>query len=83
MALEAMCTISTALTRLEAGELGVMSFGENPSLLHPLGAPFSEQSGAEVLQHFSFAQEKTHIGKLLKSATQVCPWSAVESVAPD
>lgn len=38
--------MSKALTLLEAGDLGVLSFGEKTKVLHQLGEPFTEQSGA-------------------------------------
>lgn len=38
--------VSQALTLLEAGELGVVSFGEEPAVLHQLGETFNEESGA-------------------------------------
>jgi midasin (ATPase involved in ribosome maturation) len=45
LALEALSVISKSLTTLEAGELALMSFGEEARLLHPFGQPFTEQSG--------------------------------------
>ncbi len=50
LAFEALTLISKALARLEVGELGIVSFGDRVTLLHPFAQPFSDQSGAQVLQ---------------------------------
>jgi len=71
LALEALSVIGKALTTLEAGELSVMSFGEETRLLHPFGAPFTEQSGASILQAFQFDQAQSNIADLLQAATAV------------
>jgi len=46
LAFESLALVSQALTLLEAGELGVVSFGEEPVILHQLGDNFNEESGA-------------------------------------
>ena len=71
LALEALFVIGKALNTLEAGELSVMSFGEQSRLLHPFGTPFTEQSGATILQEFQFDQKKSNIAALLQDATAV------------
>ena len=40
MAFESLSMISNALTKLEAGEISVVSFGETISLLHPFEKSF-------------------------------------------
>ncbi|KAJ4439021.1 hypothetical protein ANN_14977 [Periplaneta americana] len=69
LAFESLALVSRALTLLEAGELAVISFGETPKILHQLGDPFTEQSGARLLQQFSFEQKKTRVGQLVDFAT--------------
>ncbi|XP_014672453.1 PREDICTED: midasin-like [Priapulus caudatus] len=69
LAFESLAVISNALTWLEVGELGVCSFGENVQLLHPFHEQFTDQSGASVMQQFSFEQKKTNIAHLLDYAT--------------
>lgn len=39
--------MSKALSLIEAGELGVISFGESTKVVHPLGEPFTSQTGAK------------------------------------
>lgn len=46
LAFESLALVSKALTLLEAGELSVLSFGESSKVLHPLGEPFTEETGA-------------------------------------
>lgn len=45
LAFESVALISKALCLLEAGQLGVLSFGEEVKLLHPLHDTFSDVSG--------------------------------------
>jgi midasin len=46
MTLESLSLISKAMTYLEVGQVGIISFGDEVKLLHPLGETFTEQSGA-------------------------------------
>ncbi|XP_074625737.1 midasin-like [Acropora palmata] len=71
LAFESLAVISNALTRLEAGDLGICSFGETVQLLHPFHEPFSDQSGAKILQQFTFDQKKTKIAQLLDTCTSL------------
>ena len=63
LALEALTCIARAMSRLEVGELGVLSFGgaagRGVRTLHPLGAPFSDAAGPALVSAFSFAGEHT------------------------
>ncbi|XP_034939027.1 midasin [Chelonus insularis] len=65
LAFESLSLISKAMSYLEVGQLGVISFGESPKVLHPLGEPFNEQSGARLIQEMQFDQKKTMIGQLV------------------
>lgn len=56
---------------MEAGELGVMSFGEQTKIVHPLGEPFSDQTGCKLMQLFTFDEQKTKVGELIELATAV------------
>lgn len=49
LAFESLSLISKAMTYLEAGQLSVVSFGEQVKMLHPLGEAFTEQSGSRYL----------------------------------
>ena len=71
LALESLCVISGALTRLEAGSLAVLSYGQECSLLHKFDEPFSDLSGSAILQQFTFEQEKTHLATLMESSTKL------------
>lgn len=42
----------------------IFSFGETLKQLHTFSEPFSHQSGASILQEFTFDQTKTKIGKV-------------------
>ncbi|XP_067673927.1 midasin-like [Haliotis asinina] len=71
LAFESLAMISNALTLLESGELAVCSFGECVRQLHPFSEQFTNQSGASILQHFTFEQKKTKIAQLLQQATSI------------
>ena len=40
------------------------SFGEHVKMLHPFHEQFSNQSGAKMLQQFTFEQNKTKIAQV-------------------
>jgi len=66
LAFESLAVISNALTWLEAGDLAICSFGEETKLLHSFKEPFNEAAGSQMLQEFSFEQNKTHIAKMME-----------------
>ena len=65
MALEALATITTALTTLEAGQLAVAKFGAGTQLLHAFDGAWSDARGAEVCGAFSFGEAETDVHGLL------------------
>ena len=71
MAFESLALLSKSLSLVEAGQLAVMSFGEDAKLLHSLDEPFSDASGSRLLSGFSFDQKKTRIDALLQSVSSV------------
>jgi midasin (ATPase involved in ribosome maturation) len=68
LAMESVCLVGRALQQLEVGQLGIASFGEEMNLVHAFNQPFSDDAGAQVIQKFSFRQQKTKIDHLLQSA---------------
>lgn len=71
MAFESLALVSKALALIEAGELGVMSFGEQARIIHPLGEPFADQTGVKLMNDFTFNEQKTKVGELIELATAV------------
>ncbi|RKO92682.1 hypothetical protein BDK51DRAFT_4187, partial [Blyttiomyces helicus] len=67
LAYESLCLITKALAQLEAGDLSVVSFGEDIRLLHPFDRPFSDEAGADVIRRFTFGQERTHVRNMMES----------------
>lgn len=51
--------------------MGVMSFGEQARIIHPLGEPFNDQTGTRLIQDFTFDEQKTKVGELIELATAV------------
>lgn len=69
LAYESLALVSQALNLLESGDLAVLSFGNDPVVLHPFSEQFSEQSGAKIVENLKFEQNKTKVKKLLDFAT--------------
>jgi midasin len=68
LAYETLALISKALSQLEVGDLSIVSFGEKVQLLHSFDCPFSSEAGAQVLQQFTFEQNKTYIRSLMETS---------------
>jgi len=68
MAYETVAMISTALSQLEVGDISVVSFGKDVSLLHRFGDSFNSEAGASILSRFTFNQEKTYFGNLVEKS---------------
>ncbi|KAF9194234.1 AAA ATPase midasin [Haplosporangium sp. Z 11] len=68
LAYESLALISKALSQLEVGEIGIMSFGERVDLLHPFDQPFTGEAGAKVLQRFGFDQPKTKVKEMMEAS---------------
>ncbi|XP_065288386.1 midasin isoform X3 [Dermacentor albipictus] len=73
LALQSLALLAQALSFLEAGELGVVSFGEQVRILHSLGQPWTRQSGATVAGLLNFQQTRTRVAPLLRAATELLP----------
>ncbi|KAJ2662217.1 AAA ATPase midasin [Coemansia sp. RSA 1200] len=71
LAYETLALITTALTQLEVGQLSVVSFGEQVSLLHPFDATFDADAGARVLSRFTFDDDKTNVVQLMDASLQL------------
>lgn len=54
---------------LEAGDLAVLSFGEDTKILHSFNDQFSENSGCKILHNLTFKQKKTRIAQMLDFAS--------------
>lgn len=67
LACEALAVICQALSRVEVGQLAVLSFAESVQLLHPFERPFSAEAGAHMLSRFTFSQKYTHMESLLRT----------------
>ncbi|KAI0223469.1 AAA ATPase midasin [Massospora cicadina] len=68
---ESLALVTRALHQLEVGSTSVVSFGERVKILHPFEAPFTQESGAYLINQFTFAQTKTNLGALLQTTLQL------------
>ena len=73
MALESLCILSQALTKLEIGNVGVISFGNNVKILHDISRqdPIGAHNGNNILHQFTFNQEQTNYRHLLANVINV------------
>ncbi|KXX82541.1 Midasin [Madurella mycetomatis] len=69
LALESLVMVARALTVLESGQIGVLGFGTDVFVAHALTDPSfaSHDTGARVLQKFTFAQDGTDMIRLLRT----------------
>lgn len=66
LAMESLVMVSRSLTMLEAGQVGILGFGSDVFTAHALTDPFASDAGAKVLQNFTFEQDRTDIGLLIR-----------------
>lgn len=71
LAFETLALVSKAMSMLEVGELSVVSFGEDVKVAHDFSTPFTSEAGAKVFRHFSFAQRRTNVRKLLAESIEL------------
>merc|ERR1712198_386154 len=69
LALQALATISSALSLLEAGQLGVIRFGAKAEIVHGLDQQWGAQAGRRVEGQFGFEQKETSVVSLLNLTT--------------
>ncbi|KAJ1660165.1 AAA ATPase midasin [Dispira simplex] len=68
LAFETLALVSKALSQLESGDIGVVSFGETTRVLHGFDQPFTMESGAQLLTDFTFEQTKTDVVRLMSDS---------------
>ncbi|KAI8917537.1 hypothetical protein DFJ77DRAFT_488317 [Powellomyces hirtus] len=71
LAYESLAVITKALTQLEAGDVSVLSFGDDIKLLHPFDRPFSDEAGADVIRRFTFGQDRTRVREMMDTAMSI------------
>ena len=71
MALSSLNTLSSALTLLEVGQLGVLRFGKSAEVIHNLGSQWSQTAGTKIQNQFTFEQKETSLLSLLNLSTKL------------
>lgn len=79
MALESVALLTRALTLLEVGQLGVISFGASTKILHPLDQPFSDAAGSQVVANLKFDKKVTNFSRMMEDSVAVLKSSKVNS----
>lgn len=81
LAMESLSIITSALTRLEVGDISVVSFADRVSLLHPFGQPFTDEVGSNVHSKFNFEEETTQLASSLESVIPIFEAARTSSVS--
>lgn len=63
----AVTLMAKALQQLEVGEMGIVRFGADTEILHPLEEPFTAESGPRVMSGITFSQTSTKLGRFLET----------------
>merc|ERR1712130_600531 len=71
IALSSLNTLSSALSLLEAGQLGVIRFGAKAEIVHGLGTQWSQSAGHKIQNQFSLEQKETSLVSLLNLSTHL------------
>jgi hypothetical protein len=71
LALSSLCMIANAMTRLEVGDLSVVSFADQISVVHPFGKPFTDDSGAEIFSQFDFIAGRTMLSESMEAVRPI------------
>jgi midasin len=72
LAFQTLALVSKALTRLEAGEISVVKFGETVDVLHGFSdGPFNDAAGARTIGSFGFNQTSTDVLSLVETSIAV------------
>lgn len=68
LAFQSIAMVSQSLANIDAGKLGILRFGENTDILHPLDEAWTLDSGAKVLEQFNFEQSRTDVVQLMRQS---------------
>ncbi|WEW57086.1 AAA ATPase midasin [Emydomyces testavorans] len=70
LAFETLALVSKSLSMLEAGDLCIVSFGNEDHIrvAHEFGKPFSSEAGMHVFQQFSYKQTGTNVKRLVEES---------------
>ena len=79
LAKQSVALVSKALTLLEAGQLGILSFGATTKLLHPLDQQFSDAAGSKVFSNLKFDQKETNFARMLEDSVALLSGAKTKS----
>ena len=79
IALSSLNTLSSALSLLEVGQLGVIRFGKAAEIIHSLGVQWSQSAGQKIQNQSTFEQKETSLVSLLNLSTQLFTRSSSSS----
>merc|ERR1719369_551738 len=79
IALSSLNTLSSALSLLEVGQMGVLRFGKTAEVVHSLNVQWSQSAGRKIQNQFTFEQKETSLVSLLNLSTQLFTQSSSNS----
>lgn len=68
MSLQTVALLSKAMQQLDVGEFGLISFGKNTNIVHPLAEAFSIESGPRAFSEITFEQTATNMRGFLETS---------------
>lgn len=71
IAFESVALVSKALSQLESGQISIMKFGTDSTVVHPFEKQFGSNSGVNVFREFKFDDTRTDIRKLVSKSLKV------------
>ena len=72
LAFQTLALVTKALTRLEAGDVAVASFGEKVQMLHSFDThTFNDSDGTRIIGNFAFNQTSTDVLLLMETSLQI------------
>jgi midasin len=71
LALSSLAMVTTALTRLEVGDISLVSFADHIQVVHPFGEPFTDEAGSKAISHFNFTADRTLLSQSLEAVTPI------------
>lgn len=66
MALASLTMLTTALQRLEVGEVSIAKFSDELTILHPFDTAFTGEEGGVIVENLSFEADQTHVAGALQ-----------------
>ncbi|KAG8531461.1 uncharacterized protein KY384_003090 [Bacidia gigantensis] len=68
---QSLALVSKSLNMLEAGQVCVVRFGSDVSVIHDFDKPLTSEAGAQIFSNFSFQQTSTNVRNLISKSINI------------